>query len=166
MSEMQTRIVKLVAAWMLTLLFSTQVLSQPARGGTKRAIVDANAAASMISSLRRSQGLGPVTVDPQLMRLAKQHSQTMAAYNQMGHDVGASFAERRRAIRARIVTENIGAAYANVSEAIAGWNASISHRENMLDPAVSRIGIAAVDAPNSDYYKVFWTLILASPPRP
>jgi hypothetical protein len=32
----------------------------------------------------------------------------------------------------------------------------------MLKPGVTRMGIAAVYAPNSKY-KVFWTLIMASP---
>ena len=129
------------------------------------AVVNAQAAASLISAFRRENGLGPVTVDAELMRFAQTHARAMATYNQMGHDVGVSFTERRRTIRARVVAENVGAAYRTVSEAFVGWRDSPAHRANMLDPAVTRIGIAAVDAPGSDYYKNFWALVLASPRR-
>ena len=129
-----------------------------------RAEVDANAAASMISGYRRNHGLGPVTVDRELTRLAQAHARAMAARNEMGHNVGTSFAERIRnsTIRARAVVENVAAGYHTLAEAFSGWRDSPGHRANMLDPAVTRMGIAAVYAPGSKY-KVFWALILASP---
>jgi uncharacterized protein YkwD len=49
-----------------------------------------------------------------------------------------------------------------LAEAFSGWRDSPPHRANMLKPGVTRMGIAAVYAPNSKY-KVFWTLIMASP---
>jgi uncharacterized protein YkwD len=126
--------------------------------------VNAQAAASIISAFRRSHGLGPVTVDADLMRFALAHARAMAAHNMMGHDVGTSFSERRRSIRARVVVENVGAAYNNVSEAFASWRDSPSHRANMLDPDMTRLGIGAVPVSNT-YYKSFWALVLASPRR-
>lgn len=126
--------------------------------------VNAHALASIISAFRRENGLGPVTVDPELNRFAQAHARNMAAYNMMGHDVGASFSERRRTLRARIVVENVGAAYNNVSEAFASWRDSPSHRANMLDPDMTRMGVGAV--PTSDgFYKSFWALVMASPNR-
>ena len=126
--------------------------------------VNAHALASIISAFRREHGLGPVTVDPELNRFAQAHARNMAAYNMMGHDVGGSFSERRRTLRARIVVENVGAAYNNVSEAFASWRDSPSHRANMLDPDMTRMGIGAV--PTSDgFYKSFWALVMASPNR-
>ena len=129
-----------------------------------RVQVNAHALASIISAFRREHGLGPVTVDPELNRFAEAHARSMAAHNMMGHDVGTSFSERRRSIRARIVVENVGAAYNNVAEAFASWRDSPSHRANMLDPDMTRIGIGA--APTYDtYYKSFWALVMASPNR-
>jgi uncharacterized protein YkwD len=126
--------------------------------------VNAHALASIISAFRREHGLGPVTVDPDLNRFAQAHARTMAAHNMMGHDVGTSFSERRRSLRARIVVENVGAAYNNVAEAFASWRDSPGHRANMLDPDMTRMGVGA--APTSDtFYKSFWALVLASPNR-
>src|SRR5262249_11063278 len=102
-------IVKIVLACVLACAFSHQA---PAQTQTvSRTHVHSRTAAAMISQLRRSQGLGPVSVDPELTRFAQAHAQAMASHMQMGHDVGASFSERRRSIRARIVVENVGAAY-------------------------------------------------------
>jgi uncharacterized protein YkwD len=129
-----------------------------------RAELDAKAAASMISGYRRNHGLGPVTLDRELMRLAQAQARTMAARNEVGHNVGVSFTERIRnsSVKARAVVENVAAGYHTLAEAFSGWRDSPGHRANMLTPEVTRIGIAAVYAPGSKY-KVFWALILASP---
>ena len=142
--------------------------AQPGCGVTLAAAahvqVNAQALASIISAFRREHGLGPVTVDAELNRFAQQHARNMATYNMMGHDVGMSFSERRRTLRARIVVENVGAAYSNVSQAFASWRDSPSHRANMLDPDMTRMGVGAV--PTSDgFYKSFWALVMASPNR-
>ncbi len=129
-----------------------------------RAQIDAKAAASMISGFRRNNGLSPVTVDRELMRLAQEQARTMAERNELGHNVGVSFTERIRnsSVRARAVVENVAAGYHTLAEAFSGWRDSPSHRANMLTPEATRMGIAAVYAPGSKY-KVFWALILASP---
>ena len=129
-----------------------------------RAEVDAKAAASMISGFRRNNGLGPLHVDRELMRLAQEQARAMAARNELGHNVGVSFSERVRksTIRARTVVENVAAGYHTLAEAFSGWRDSPGHRANMLTPEATRMGIAAVYAPGSKY-KVFWALILASP---
>lgn len=129
-----------------------------------RTEVDAKAAASMISGFRRNNGLGSVTVDRELMRLALEQARTMADRNEMGHNVGVSFSERIRKsnVRARAVVENVAAGYHTLAEAFSGWRDSPGHRANMLTPEATRMGIAAVYAPGSKY-KVFWALILASP---
>jgi uncharacterized protein YkwD len=129
-----------------------------------RAEVDAKAAAAMISGFRRNNGLGPVVVDKELMRLAREHAREMAARNEMGHNVGRRFEDRiaNSTVRARAVAENVGAGYHTLAEAFSGWRDSPGHRANMLNPEVTRIGIAAAYAPGSKY-KVFWALILASP---
>src|SRR5687767_5266368 len=49
--------------------------------------VDAAAAASMISGYRKNNGLGSVTVDPTLMKLAAEQAHAMATRDKLGHDV-------------------------------------------------------------------------------
>jgi uncharacterized protein YkwD len=126
--------------------------------------VDAAAAQSMISGYRQNNGLSAVTIDPELMRLAEQQSRVMAERNKLDHDIGRPFPERlkRGGYNAREAVENVSAGYHTLAEAFSGWRDSPPHRANMLHNGVSRMGIAAIYAPGSKY-KVFWTLILATP---
>ena len=129
------------------------------------AVLDAAATASMISGYRGNNGLGPVTVDPELMRFADEQARAMAARDKMDHDAARPFAERIRkaGLGGSVAVENISAGYHTLAEAFSGWRDSPPHRANMLNAAVTRIGIAAIYAPNSKY-KVFWALVLAGPP--
>jgi uncharacterized protein YkwD len=143
------------------------VIEQPsmylsmAEAGAK---LDSQTAASMISLYRQNNGLGGVVVDPELMKLAESQSQAMAAQNKLDHDVKAPLAKRLNAsgYPVTLAVENVSAGYHTLAEAFSGWRDSPPHRANMLKSGVTKLGIAASYAPNSKY-KVFWTLILASP---
>ena len=125
--------------------------------------LDAQAAAIMISQYRQNNGLGMVVVDPELNRLAEQQSQAMAARNKMDHDVKGPLEKRLGAsgYPAKLAVENVSAGYHTLAEAFSGWRDSPPHKANMLKNGVTKLGIAAIYAPNTKY-KVFWTLILAS----
>ena len=125
--------------------------------------LDPVAAAIMISQYRQNNGLGAVVVDPELIKLAEQQSQAMAARNKMDHNVKASLEKRVGAsgYPATLAVENISAGYHTLAEAFSGWRDSPPHKANMLKSGVTKLGIAATYAPNTKY-KVFWTLILAS----
>jgi uncharacterized protein YkwD len=127
-------------------------------------ILDAAAAASMISGYRSNNNLGSVTVDPELTRMASEQAHAMAAHDKMDHDIGRPFQDRIRnsPFAGTVAVENISAGYRTLAEAFSGWRDSPPHRANMLNKSVTRIGIAAVYAPASKY-KVFWALILAGP---
>ena len=128
------------------------------------ATLDANAAQSMISGYRTNNGLGAVTIDPELMRLAADQARTMAARNKLDHDAGRPFQDRiqKSGFDASVAVENISAGYHTLAEAFSGWRDSPPHRANMLNRNVTKMGIAAVYAPQSKY-KVFWALIMAAP---
>jgi uncharacterized protein YkwD len=119
--------------------------------------LDAVAAQSMISGYRANNGLGALTLDPDLMKLAEEHSRTMAARDKLDHDAG-----KRTRGGAKVAVENVSAGYHTLAEAFSGWRDSPPHRANMLNKSVTRMGIAATYSPKSKY-KVFWTLILAAP---
>jgi len=127
------------------------------------AVLDTQAAAIMFSQYRQNNGLGAVVVDPDLTKLAEQQSQAMAARNKMDHDVKAPLGKRLEAggYPATQAVENISAGYHTQAVAFSGWRDSPPHRSNMLKSGVTKMGIAAVYAPNTKY-KVFWTLILAA----
>jgi uncharacterized protein YkwD len=126
--------------------------------------VDSAAAASMISGYRKNNGLGPVTVDPALTRMAEQQARAMARKDKLDHNAGGPFAQRMKAsgYAYKAGAENIGAGYHTLAEAFSGWRDSPPHRANMLLKNVTNIGIAAAYDPNTKY-KVFWALVLASP---
>jgi uncharacterized protein YkwD len=128
------------------------------------AALDAPTAAAMISGYRANNGLTAVAVDSDLMKLAEAQARAMASRDKLDHDVIRTFPERLRAsgYDARVAVENIGAGYHTLAEAFSGWRGSPPHRANMLRSGVTRMGIAAVYAPQSKY-KVFWALILAAP---
>jgi len=128
--------------------------------------LDPAAAASMISQYRRNNGLGGLTVDADLMKLAESQSQAMAARNKLDHDVRAPLAKRLAGAGypATVAVENVSAGYHTLAEAFSGWRDSPPHKANMLKSGVTKLGIAASYAPNTKY-KVFWTLILASTER-
>jgi uncharacterized protein YkwD len=128
------------------------------------AALDAGAAQSMISGYRANNGLGPVTIDPELMRLAAEQARAMAARDTLDHSVWRPFEDRIRNSKfdASVAVENISAGYHTLAEAFSGWRDSPPHRANMLNRDVTRMGIAAAYAPQSKY-KVFWSLILAAP---
>jgi len=118
----------------------------------------------MISGYRSNNGLGAVTVDPELMRLASEQAHAMAAHDKMDHDIGRPFQDRIRnsPIAGSVAVENISAGYHTLAEAFSGWRDSPPHRANMLNGSVTHMGIAAVYTPKSKF-KVYWALILATP---
>lgn len=126
--------------------------------------LDAAAAASMISGYRSNNGLGAVTLDPELMRMAESQARAMAQRNKVEHNIGGPLGERvkRSGFDAKSAAENISAGYHTLAEAFSGWRDSPPHRANMLNKQATKMGIAAVYAPGTKY-KVFWALILASP---
>lgn len=126
--------------------------------------VDAAAAQSMISGYRQNNGLTPVVIDPTLTRLAQEQARIMATRDKLDHSAGRPFQDRIRTsgFDAKVAAENISAGYHTLAEAFSGWRDSPQHRANMLLNGATRMGIAAVYAPNSKF-KVFWSLILAAP---
>lgn len=131
---------------------------------TADAKLNVDAAQAVISTYRTNNGLGPVSIDPELMKLAGEQARAMAQRDKLDHNVWRPFQQRiqQSSFDALVAVENIAAGYDTLAEAFSGWRASAAHRSNMLNPAVTKMGIAAVYAPKSKY-KVFWSLILAKP---
>ena len=128
--------------------------------------LDATAATSMISGYRANNGLQPVALDPELMRLAQAQAEGMAKRDKLDHGAGKPFVQRLKAsgYDAKTAAENISAGYHTLAEAFSGWRDSTPHRANMLLAGATRMGIAAVYTPASKY-KVYWSLILAEPDK-
>lgn len=167
---MRAKLVTLIGCLLLAGCAQQEVAEDPtfyASMAKAGASLDTRMAASMISGYRKNNGLGPVQIDPVLMRAAEAQSQAMVRRNKLDHDVAGPLPQRLRAVGydARRAVENISAGYHTLAEAFSGWRDSPPHRANMLNSGVTRMGIAAAYAPNTKY-KVFWTLIMAEPDGP
>src|SRR5215475_9192135 len=86
---------------------------------TADAKLDVKTAVSMISGYRKNNGLGPVGIDPELMKLAQAQAHAMATRNKLGHDVWRPFDERIRdsTFDASVAVENVAAGYDDLAEA-------------------------------------------------
>lgn len=136
--------------------------SQSAQPGT----VDSREAASLISAYRRQHGLGGVSVDPTLTRIAANHSRRMAEANKMAHVLPGqgSFTQKLRSggYNPGTAAENVAAGQKTLDDVLAAWKRSPGHNRNLLMSGITSIGIAVAVSPDSRY-KTFWTLILATP---
>ena len=117
--------------------------------------LNAGEAASLINAYRQTEGLAPVRVNNTLMTAATTESRAIAAK--------AGAAGRVAPIPG--LEQNVSAGYFTMAEAFSGWRQSDSHRDTLLAPAASDMGIAALRVPNAKY-KVYWTLIMAAPTGP
>ena len=129
---------------------------------TSPVILDEQAAAAAISRYRAQHGLGPVILDPSLVRAASYQARSNAQAGRLSHEIGGTFnARMAEAGFGRVHgSENLGAGASTFDEALARWKASPEHNKNMLIPQLKRVGIARVDAPGSRY-KRFWALMMA-----
>ena len=131
--------------------------------------VDAGQTASLVSAYRRANGLGPVSVESRLMQAAAAQARAMGERDRIGHRVAGALPGRTGAAGYDwgAAAENLGAGYPNLQGAIAGWKNSADHRHNLLNPAVTEIGVAAVTTPPGSKHRTYWALILAAPrPEP
>lgn len=99
------------------------------------------------------------------MRVAASYARTMGERDRIGHRLGGALPKRVAAAGYDwgAVAENLAAGYDTTDEAMAGWRASAGHRQNLLNPLVTEIGIAAVSTPPGSDHRNYWALILAMP---
>jgi uncharacterized protein YkwD len=128
--------------------------------------VSASATQSMINSYRASHGLPPVTHDPRLDKVAADMARLIGRNDSMATRAHSARGLSGRLDRAGYPTfagaENLGAGYVSLEHAMSGWKGSPDHNRNLLNPYVTRFGIARTQRPDGRY-RNFWVLILARP---
>jgi Cysteine-rich secretory protein family len=97
---------------------------------------------SAINAARTAAGAAPLSVQGDLLRIARSWSQTMATAGQLFHDSNLSKLAPSRWLA---LGENVGAGPTCDSIAQAFMN-STEHRRNILDPAFTTVGVGVVDA--------------------
>jgi uncharacterized protein YkwD len=104
-----------------------------------------------INGTRTSNGVAPVRVDMQLVRVGRAHSADMLRRNYFSH---GSFAARVRASGARgpMFGEDLAWGTAATAQWIIGqWLASPAHRAVLLRPGFRRVGIGIVTGTFNGY---------------
>lgn len=94
--------------------------------------------AEAINAYRLVNGLGPLVVAADLSAVAERHSGRMAALHRLSHE---GFGARFLHADGRQCVENVATDFRDADALLAGWRDSPPHRRNLLDPALSRMGI-------------------------
>jgi hypothetical protein len=96
---------------------------------------------------RAQHGLGPLQWDPALARAAQRHADLMVRQGALSHQYAGEADLVRRVSQAgghfREVAENLAVAQTPVALETE-WMHSPSHRQNILDPQLNRIGVGVV----------------------
>ena len=133
-------------------------------GGFERRVVE------LVNQERAAAGLDALAVDSQLDRAADLHNRQMVEADSMQHQlpgeaklkdrVGATGYNWSR------VGENIAAGQQSPEEVVDGWMNSPGHRQNILNPEFTHIGIGYDNAPddinNSNDYDTYWTQVFGT----
>lgn len=121
-------------------------------------------AIELTNQLRQQHGCQPLQVSPELTAAARAHSQEMADHNYFDH---VDLSGHRSAWRAQQAGytgtagwENIGAGYETAEQVVNSWYNETppndGHRRNMLNCALTEVGIGYAANTNSDY-GIYWT---------
>jgi uncharacterized protein YkwD len=122
----------------------------------------------LISNYRASQGLGRVTADSTLNRIAQEQATAMAARDVLDHDVAGSFSSRMASSRSGRAAENIAYGHDGFTKTLDQWIHSSGHRKNLLMQGASRVGVASAKSSKSG--RTYWAMVIAGdydqPKRP
>jgi uncharacterized protein YkwD len=117
----------------------------------------AQAVLSAVNQFRREHHLPPVRLDPRLNRAAQAHADYMAAHRTLTHTGANGLDPSRRVTEAgyrwRCIAENVATGQITAEEVVRDWMDSPRHRANLLQTAVTDIGVG--------YNDTYWTLDLA-----
>ena len=119
---------------------------------------------ALTNSYRASAGLPPLTISPLLNNSAQDHSNYQAATQTMTHTGAGGTDPGTRMTNAGFIWrtwgENVAFGQASCAVVLAAWMNSPGHRDNILNPSFTHIGIGMAIGANG--YK-YWTMDLAAP---
>ncbi|PVB63613.1 CAP domain-containing protein [Labrenzia sp. 011] len=128
--------------------------------------VDKSQMLSMINSYRKEHGLPALQHDPALDAVSQKMARHIAQRDSMDTWAHSAFGLSQRLDKAGYANyagaENLGAGYADLPAAFRGWQGSEGHNKNLLNPYVTRVGIARTNR-NTGKWRNFWVMTLARP---
>ena len=109
----------------------------------------------LTNQFRSQYGLRPLSWNSQLGTAAQNHALDMARMRRMSHSGsdGSQVGNRVQRVRYpfRQVGENVAHNQKTAKEVLSSWMRSPGHRENILNPNFSEIGVG--------YYNGYWTQV-------
>lgn len=128
--------------------------------------VDTSRMLSLINSYRQQKGLPALRHDATLDEVSQKMARHIAERDSMDTWAHSAFGLSQRLDKARYANyagaENLGAGYADLPAAFRGWQGSEGHNKNLLNPYVTRVGIARTNR-NTGKWRNFWVMTLARP---
>ncbi|NIO03852.1 MAG: CAP domain-containing protein [Proteobacteria bacterium] len=115
---------------------------------------------------KRFLAVKPVRWNPDLARVALNHSMDMANHDFLSHKGSNGSSVEKRVREAgyawRSVGENISGGRETSEQVVSAWLNSVDHCDNIMNPSFTEIGVACFRN-SSSKYGTYWTLVLASP---
>ncbi|MGE0593904.1 MAG: CAP domain-containing protein [Vicinamibacterales bacterium] len=125
----------------------------------REALHDDTRVATLTNARRAAIGLPPLRVESRLSHAAGLHARQMAARGRLGHVLrGATHPRPEDRLAAagyrwQAYAENVAVGQRDPDAVVDAWMRSSSHRANIVDPALTELGVAtAVDAAGRPYY--------------
>lgn len=118
----------------------------------------------LMNHIRKKRGVRPLMPSRVLGEVARAHSRRMSSGNFFSHVDPDGFGPRERLERAgfawQAFGENIGCGHDSPEKIADTWMNSASHRETILEPAYSEVGIGLV---RGGECRIYWTALFARP---
>jgi len=136
---------------------------QPTPGDFEQQVLD------LVNQERANAGLQPLTFEPLLAQAAETHSENMAFQDFFSHTGadGSTFSDRIQATGFQVQgrsAENIAVGYTTPEAVVEGWMNSPGHRENILTPEFTQLGVGYYFLENdtgNENWNHYWTQVFA-----
>jgi uncharacterized protein YkwD len=116
------------------------------------------------NTIRKSHGLRPLDINPQLQSAAEYQAGLMAYHDKISHKITRGESLRERGKRAGYpygVGENLSAGRTSLDAVLDGWMKSDGHRANLLREDYRNFGLAYARVTNGhgSRYGVYWAMV-------
>jgi uncharacterized protein YkwD len=118
---------------------------------------------TLVNAARQRAGAAPLTLATPLNSAAQAHAQDLANHQRLSHS-GSNGSTLRSRIDAtgynwRAIGENVAMGQPTAAEVMRGWMNSPGHRQNLLNPTFTELGLGLAEAGGRRY----WVQVFATP---
>lgn len=118
---------------------------------------------NLVNAARQRVGAAPLTLAPPLNSAAQNHAQDLANHQRLSHS-GSNGSTLRSRIDAtgynwRAIGENVAMGQPTAAEVMNSWMNSPGHRQNLLNPTFTELGLGLAEAGGRRY----WVQVFATP---